>query len=274
MTPVRPAGRPRPDRTVETGLLARHDTVGGMDEVGRGALAGPVTVGLAVVGRGTPDAFPQGLADSKQLTPRRREALVEPCRDWVLDWAVAHASPAEIDALGIVGALRLAGRRALAEVAARGHLPGVVVLDGTADWLTVPEADLLTSLEPAPPGGEGKGPDPLLADLVPGVHTEVKGDARCAVVAAASVLAKVERDALMTALPDPGYDWASNKGYASAAHVDGLARLGACDRHRRSWHLPGLAPGSPDRIGPGGPSPVRRSAPQTVGTSGADPRRS
>ena len=231
-----------------------------MDEVGRGSLAGPVTVGLAVVDRGTSDAFPQGLADSKQLTPRRREALVEPCRAWVLDWAVAHAAPAEIDALGIVGALRLAGRRALAQMAARDHLPGAIILDGRADWLTEPEPDLLDALGAQPSAvpvepvavsvesvesiGEARhsiGDESVLpARLTPAVRMEVKGDARCAVVAAASILAKVERDALMSALPDPGYDWASNKGYASASHVEALARLGASDQHRRSWNLPGV----------------------------------
>ena len=234
-----------------------------MDEVGRGSLAGPVTVGLAVVDRGTSDAFPQGLADSKQLTPRRREALVEPCRAWVLDWAVAHAAPAEIDALGIVGALRLAGRRALAQMAARDHLPGAIILDGRADWLTEPEPDLLDALgaqisagpvepvavpvepvESVESIGEARhsiGDESVLpARLTPAVRMEVKGDARCAVVAAASILAKVARDALMSALPDPGYDWASNKGYASASHVEALARLGASDQHRRSWNLPGV----------------------------------
>ena len=109
------ARRLRPDRGVEDELLRHHELVGGMDEVGRGSLAGPVTVGLAVVDRETSDAFPQRLADSKQLTPRRREALVEPCRAWVLDWAVAHAAPAEIDALGIVGACVLRDG---------GHSPG------------------------------------------------------------------------------------------------------------------------------------------------------
>ena len=235
--------RIRPDRLVETALLDTYELVGGMDEVGRGSLAGPVSVGLAVVSRGTADAFPEGLADSKQLTPHRRKALVEPCRDWVLDSAVAHASPAEIDALGILGALRLAGRRALAQVASRGHAPGVVILDGSADWLTEPETDLLSGLgsPAAEPVTEGLLSGGVLAGPVtPPVRSEVKGDARCAVVAAASVLAKVERDALMTALPDPGYGWAGNKGYASAAHVDGLARLGASDQHRRSWRLPGL----------------------------------
>ena len=234
MSPARrPRTRLRPDRRTEAELLASHALVGGMDEVGRGALAGPVSVGLAIVGAATPDAFPRGLADSKQLSPARREALVEPCRAWLVDSAVAHAQPEEIDALGIVGALRLAGARALARVGERGHAPGIVILDGSADWLSRPDEDLLTALGPAPAG-------PDAPREIPPVRTQVGADARCAVVAAASVLAKVERDALMTGLADPGYDWASNKGYATPSHVAGLERLGACDQHRRSWRLPGL----------------------------------
>ena len=234
MSPARrPRTRLRPDRRTEAELLASHALVGGMDEVGRGALAGPVSVGLAIVGAATPDAFPRGLADSKQLSPARREALVEPCRAWLVDSAVAHAQPAEIDALGIVGALRLAGARALARVGERGHAPGIVILDGSADWLSRPDEDLLTALGPAPAG-------PDAPREIPPVRTQIGADARCAVVAAASVLAKVERDALMTGLADPGYDWASNKGYATPSHVAGLERLGACDQHRRSWRLPGL----------------------------------
>ncbi len=251
---ARPDPRPRstsrrpPDRALERELLATHRLVGGMDEVGRGSLAGPVSVGLAVVSRATPDAFPAGLADSKLLSPRRREALVGPCRSWLADHAVAHASNEEIDAIGIVGALRLAGRRALAQVGARGNLPGVVVLDGVSDWLSEPAADLLTALEP--PAGAGwagradagvpDGVRAVRAGASPPVVMRVKADATCAVVAAASVLAKVERDALMRALPDPGYDWVHNKGYASPAHVEGLRRLGPSRRHRRTWHLPGL----------------------------------
>ena len=234
MSPARrPRTRLRPDRRTEVELLASHALVGGMDEVGRGALAGPVSVGLAIVGAATPDAFPRGLADSKQLSPARREALVEPCRAWLVDSAVAHAQPEEIDALGIVGALRLAGARALARVGERGHAPGIVILDGSADWLSRPDEDLLTALGPAPAG-------PDAPREIPPVRTQVGADARCAVVAAASVLAKVERDALMRGLEDPGYDWASNKGYATASHVAGLGRLGAGDQHRRSWRLPGL----------------------------------
>ena len=224
--------RPVPDRLVETEALRHHTLVGGMDEVGRGSLAGPVTVGLAVVSRDTSPSVPAGLADSKQLTARRRQALVEPCQQWVTDWAVASSGPAEIDALGIVGALRLAGQRALAQVAARAHTPGLVILDGTSDWLSVPAQDLLSPLQ--------AGGAPRDAAPTPAVRTQVKGDASCAVVAAASVLAKVHRDALMSELEDPGYGWAANKGYASAAHVEALSRLGASEHHRRSWRLPGL----------------------------------
>ena len=95
--------------------MERFPLVGGMDEVGRGALAGPVTVGLAVVGAATPEAFPAGLADSKLLSARRREELVGPCQQWLEDWALGSSTPGEIDAHGIVGALRLAGLRALAQ---------------------------------------------------------------------------------------------------------------------------------------------------------------
>ena len=230
--------RTHPDRRVEKELLQTHNYVGGLDEVGRGALAGPVSVGLAVVGPSTDDAFPDGLADSKQLTARVRTGLVAPVRSWLVDYAVAHSSPAEIDERGIVGALRLAGLRALQGVAERGHAPGVIILDGVADWLTAPQPDLLSALERGECPDEMPRPDASLP--TPPVRMEVRADARCAVVAAASVLAKVERDALMADLDDPGYRWASNKGYASPAHIKGLTALGASDQHRRSWHLPGL----------------------------------
>ena len=225
-----PRGRTRPDRSLEKALLETYDYVGGLDEVGRGALAGPVSVGLAIVARRTDDDFPEGLADSKQLTARARTGLIEPVRGWLVDHAVAHASPAEIDEHGIIGALRMAGLRALQQVADRGHAPGVIILDGVADWLTALEGTHAPK----------DSPEPAEVPSTPPVRMEVKADARCAVVAAASVLAKVERDRLMADLDDPGYGWASNKGYASPAHVRGLTALGASDQHRRSWHLPGL----------------------------------
>ncbi len=219
-------------RDVELALLERAGVVIGMDEVGRGALAGPVAVGACAV-TGDEGVAPSGLADSKLLTPKRREALVPLVGAWA-PGAVGFASNAEVDRWGIVGALRLAGMRALAELMGSGSLvaqvrgPALVLLDGSHDWLTPPE-DLLAELD---------GPE-LPEVEVPEVLTRVKADASCTAVAAASVLAKVARDRWMTQAPDPGYDWASNKGYASPAHVAGLERLGPGPLHRVSWRLPG-----------------------------------
>ncbi len=113
-------------------LRAGHTLVAGMDEVGRGALAGPVSVGVVVVDLDVPTA-PAGVRDSKLLAPAAREVLVPRLRRWARAWAVGHAEPAEIDAYGILAALRLAGRRALAGLPVR---PGCVLLDGNYDWLT------------------------------------------------------------------------------------------------------------------------------------------
>lgn len=222
-----------PSRELERDLLRTHRFVAGMDEVGRGALAGPVTVGVAVVSAATTDAFPDGLADSKLLTARAREGLAGPVRAWCHASAVAHAEPAEIDALGIIRALRLAGRRALAALGRAGLVPDVLVLDGVHDWLTEPAQGDLFDV-----------PLPLEQPAaVPPVQTRVKADATCSVVAAASVLAKVERDARMRALHEyhPAYGWIDNKGYAAPVHTAALREHGPCELHRRSWRLPGCA---------------------------------
>ncbi|MDO4791237.1 MAG: ribonuclease HII [Buchananella hordeovulneris] len=221
-------------REIELPLIERYGLVAGMDEVGRGAIAGPVCVGVSVVGPFTSDA-PAGLTDSKLLSPKRRLEMIAPVRQWVAASAVAAASAAEIDALGIVAALRLAGLRALAMVAAQGFPPRLVLLDGTHDWLSEPEADLFATL--AAPAPLRSGPQP--APFTGAVQTLVKGDARASVIAAASVLAKVERDQFMAGLPDPGYAWESNKGYGSSAHYAGIAAHGLSDQHRRSWNLRG-----------------------------------
>jgi ribonuclease HII len=186
----------------------------GCDEVGRGALAGPVAVGMAVLG---PDAvaFPPGLRDSKMLSEKRREALHPVLAGWVRHSAVGMASAEEVDRLGITACLGLAGRRALVELHHLGVplLDSVVLLDGSHDWLT-----------------------PHLAHPVP-VRLRVKADRDCASVAAASVLAKVARDRLMAAWHEdsPEYGWAGNKGYGSAAHLAAIRELGASELHRRSW---------------------------------------
>ncbi|KGM09895.1 hypothetical protein N868_17900 [Cellulomonas carbonis T26] len=193
----------------------------GMDEVGRGALAGPVSVGAVAVDL-TTRTCPSGVADSKLLTPGARRRLLPALGRWGLARAVGHASPAEIDEVGIVAALRLAGGRALA---ALGVAPDVVLLDGSHDWLSPPlQPDLFVEV-----------PEVGFA-----VRTRVKADQRCASVAAASVLAKCERDDLMVALDaaHPEYGWGGNKGYGAPEHVEALRRLGPCPEHRRSWRLP------------------------------------
>jgi len=206
--------------------------VAGMDEVGRGALAGPVSVGVVVVDLSTKPC-PPGLTDSKLLTPAARDALVPLARAWALGWAVGHAGPAEIDAHGIVGALRLAGRRALAQVRRAVGDVDAVLLDGKHDWLSRPSAvDLFEAFDLDPHDDE------RLVD--PRVRTLVKADLQCASVAAASVLAKTERDGLMTSLARqyPAFGWDQNKGYGAAAHVEALREHGPTPQHRRSWRLP------------------------------------
>lgn len=212
-----------PSLRLERALLAEGPaSVCGMDEVGRGALSGPVSVGAVVVDVRT-RSLP-GVRDSKQLSPSSRKQMEPRIRAWAVSTAVGHASPQEIDEHGIIAALALAGRRALAALSVR---PGVVLLDGSHDWL----------------GESGQGslwgdPD---AD-VPPVRTRVKADVSCTSVAAASVLAKVERDRLMVQWHErhPAYDWISNKGYSSPVHLEALRREGPSPQHRRSWNLPGV----------------------------------
>lgn len=192
-----------------------------IDEVGRGAIAGPVTVGVVAVSveSGEP---PVGIRDSKLLSPARRQALVEPIKSWVTAYAVASATSGEVDEFGIVGALRLAGVRALTELASRGFFPDLVLLDGSHDWLTS------DSLFDDPSGFRA-----------PPVRTQVKGDLTCISVAAASVLAKVDRDAQMTALDQrfPAYGWSGNKGYGSPGHQQAIREFGVTEFHRVSWNI-------------------------------------
>jgi ribonuclease HII len=222
---TKPASR-APNLRVERSLLrAGSRWLASVDEVGRGALAGPASVGVVLVD-GDLRAAPAGVRDSKLLTPSAREALVPRIRRWAPASAVGHAGPDEVDEVGILGALRLAARRALGRLPV---VPDLVLLDGSHDWLTDPgQAGLLALAEGA--------------ERTPPVRTLVKADLTCSSVAAASVLAKVERDAIMSALHlrDPRYGWAENKGYASPGHLDALGVHGACAQHRRSWRLPAV----------------------------------
>lgn len=236
----------RPHLRVEKQLMRDGVTrLAAMDEVGRGALAGPVTVGVVVV---TPDVrrVPAGLADSKLLTPQERQRLVAPVRRWVTEYAVGHAGPDEIDAIGIIAALRLAGRRALAALS--GPVDAVL-LDGNHNYLREPAAAVAAApaveSHPLFPIGSGM-PDGSGPEAAPGsapelaVHVRIKADMTCAAVAGASVLAKTERDAILTAMaPDyPVYRFALNKGYGTPEHVAALREHGPSAAHRRSWRLP------------------------------------
>lgn len=219
--------RPKPDLAVERALLGDgRRFVAGCDEVGRGALAGPVSVGVALVDLHHVGEPVVGLADSKLLSPRQRDDVAPKVRHWVVSWGVGHATAREIDEVGLTAALRLAGRRALALLDRR---PDLVLLDGRHDWLS-------------PPSQASWIDDSPEIAVVPPVVTRVGADRDCASVAAASVLAKVERDRIMIdlAATTPHYRWDVNKGYGSPAHVAALSQYGVDDHHRRSWRLPGV----------------------------------
>lgn len=202
----------------------QHLTVAGVDEVGRGALAGPVMVGTVVLGGG--QTVLEGLDDSKRLSPRRRELLVPAIRAWSDDAAVGAASAREIDAYGLSIALRLAAWRAVSQLRRR---PDHLLVDGPFDFVN-------SSYEVAELTGES---DPYGGVRV-ATTTIVGGDAVSAAIAAASVLAKVERDGYMNELSVRyrDYEWERNKGYGSPRHLAALEEFGSCEEHRRSWRLP------------------------------------
>lgn len=185
----------------------------GIDEVGRGAIAGPVAVGVHAVFAGS-STFPEGLRDSKLLSEKKREALAPLVAIWGKG-AVGYASAGEIDRRGITWALGEAGRRALLQL----HEIGVpvaralILVDGKHDWLS-----------------------PVLRSPLD-VRTKIGADRSCASVAAASVRAKVDRDAIMRAAHDtePHYAWASNKGYGAKAHYEGIEAHGLSELHRKTW---------------------------------------
>ena len=186
----------------QSGLLA----VAGLDEAGRGAWAGPVSAG-AVILPADPNVLARldGVRDSKEMPPRSRVEFAVRVRGEAAAWGVGFASHAEIDALGILPATRLAMTRALQACG----LPASHLL---VDALHLPGMDL---------------PQTAL----------IKGDARCLSIAAASILAKTERDAHLVELDAiyPGYGFARHKGYGTAAHRAALGRLGPCPVHRFSF---------------------------------------
>ena len=195
-----------PSGSVESRLFATGARrVGGVDEVGRGAWAGPLTVGVAVVTKRSLYELPEGVNDSKMLTPEERSALFDPLRTSLVDHAIGHASALECDELGMTAAQRLACRRALESL----HRPvDALILDGNFNFSDHP-----------------------------GASTLIGADRLSLVVAAASVLAKVTRDTLMIecAPEHPPYRFERNKGYPSPEHKDALASFGMSAIHRQSW---------------------------------------
>ncbi|MGD0055103.1 MAG: ribonuclease HII [Acidimicrobiales bacterium] len=200
-----------------------HGPVVGIDEVGRGALAGPLMVGAVVIDRLR--AAPRGLEDSKVLTAPQREALVPLIESWAVAVAVGVATADEIDEWGLRTALAVATDRALS---ALDVVPARALIDGPLNLLRAPWTMRFGA---APPSIRW-------ADL-PAVNV-VRGDQCCATISAAAVVAKVRRDALMRQLHEqsPLYGWRSNKGYGSLEHRRSLARYGPTPWHRRSWALP------------------------------------
>jgi len=194
-----------PTRAVEKALWDRgHDTVVGIDEVGRGAWAGPLMVGAAVLPRAS---RVNGVRDSKLLTEAEREQLFARIAGWCDAWAVGSATQDECDQLGMSAAQKLAARRA---IEALGVKPDIAVTDGRWDFVS-----------PA----------------VPSVELMVKADLRCLSVAAASILAKVTRDRHMRELADdyPHWWFDTNKGYPCPRHKSALLGYGPSAIHRRTW---------------------------------------
>ncbi len=207
-----------PRLTLERRLLRERAVVVACDEVGRGALAGPVAVGAVVVGaRHTRRRIPTGLRDSKLVAEPKRPDVARRAAAWVDASAVGWAGAEEIDDVGIMRALGLAAIRAISDLRAHGVVPedAIVLLDGNHDYIT-------------PAGARGLTVRPV-----------IKADRDCASAAAASVIAKVARDTLMVQLHDelPAYQWARNKGYASAQHRSAIRDFGLTAHHRRSWAI-------------------------------------
>lgn len=206
--------------------------IAGLDEVGRGAIAGPVTMGCTILPVHVFDEeepyFPTGVRDSKLLSEKKRNGLVDPIKEWSEAYGVAHSSSEIIDNLGIMGGLYLAGWSALTKAVNNlAETPNgiVIIIDGPNNLL--------------------KWKHPSASEFIPDfgfeiiAYPKVKADMDCVSVACGSVLAKVERDAIMTELhnADPQYHWDKNKGYGSPNHLQAIKESGVNENHRKSYKI-------------------------------------
>lgn len=188
--------------------LAGDGIAVGLDEVGRGPVAGPLAIGAVVL---PDDPRVEGVNDSKQLSAERREEIAAVVREVAIAWDIEYIQSQEIDEHGMTWALRTANLRAIAaieeQLSAKGASLDAVLLDGNAQHLDAREVNI------------------------------VKGDGKCASIAAASIIAKVDRDALMCRYAEqfPQYGFESNKGYASAEHIEAIKQHGLSPVHRASF---------------------------------------
>jgi ribonuclease HII len=194
-----------PNLETELELIADKGSLICLDEVGRGAIAGPVVVAATVFTQHSAPEIPKGLKDSKLIAEPKREAIAELAADW-LENAVGEVSASEIDQLGISEALKRAALMAIDKLSVT-DVP--ILLDGKHNWLG-------------------------MEDLV---ITKIKADQQCAAVSAASIIAKHYRDEIMRELDSlhPNYQWSGNKGYASEAHMDAIREFGSTKIHRKTW---------------------------------------
>ncbi len=193
-----------PTLELERELLKKHSAVIGIDEVGRGSLAGPIAVGAFVLTKEQLENQPESLQDSKLIRENKREAVAELALAWGRN-SVGFVEADLIDEHGIVHALKTAGLISLSNLEIEDS---VILLDGNQNWLEKQNVIIRT-----------------------------KADRDCASVAAASVIAKVSRDRRMTelAISYPQYGFESNKGYSSPSHIQALREFGPCEIHRKTW---------------------------------------
>jgi ribonuclease HII len=202
----------------ELELLKRYSYIVSLDEVGRGAIAGPVVVVASIVSMESFPTMPKNLADSKLIRESQRLEFSNIAKEWVHSYGIGAVGGSEVDSKGIIPALRSAGEQAVQKALAgfSSALEGksIVLLDGSHNWLSD-------------------------SKLVPFFTiTKTKADRDCASVSASSIIAKVYRDDIMLnlAAEHPAYGWDSNKGYGAASHYEAIQNFGLVEGiHRKTW---------------------------------------